>query len=122
MVQSSFSIKRDRRLFEPVLQVLYKKGDPSETFYIIKEGKVSVETSVDIQKENKWPVGTKEWKIKKTIRTVLYKITLEVGSWFGEIEIIRRVNRLNKVIALSDCYILYLNANKFQESTAQIII
>lgn len=35
--------------------VFYKKGEQSETFYIIKEGKVCVETNVELEKNNKWP-------------------------------------------------------------------
>ena len=38
-----------------VIVVIYKKGDPSETFYIIKDGKISIETTVELEKDNKWP-------------------------------------------------------------------
>lgn len=37
-------------------QVFYNKGDKPETFYIVKEGKVSIETNVELEKANKWPV------------------------------------------------------------------
>lgn len=60
--------------------------------------------------------GMKQWKVKKTTRTVLYTTTLEEGTFFGEIEIIRKVPRLNKVVALTDCYVLSINAGKFFES------
>src|SRR5687768_8421228 len=36
--------------------VFYRRGDQAETFYVIKEGKVNVETNVEIEKANKWPI------------------------------------------------------------------
>lgn len=115
--------------------VFYKKGDKPETFYIVKEGKASIETNVELEKANKWPVvkqflgmngfkftilkGLKEWRVKKTVRTVVYTSTVEAGGWFGEIEIIRKIPRINKVTAITDCHILYINANKFFDSKRQ---
>lgn len=36
-------------------KVIYKKGDKPETFYIIREGKICLESNIDLEKANKWP-------------------------------------------------------------------
>ena len=47
--------------FEPG-QVVYDVGDVSQSFYIVREGSIDIETYVNIDQTTRWPVDTHSWK------------------------------------------------------------
>jgi hypothetical protein len=71
-------------------QVVYDIGDYVDKVYILKSGKLSVETFVEISSQNVYPVGHNEWEKREVTKQILYKVrTILPGEIFGHEEFIR---------------------------------
>ena len=109
---SNFLIKK---VF-PANTVIFDKGDESDTFFIIKKGKVDVQAHVDMQQINRWPIGDKRWKIMEVNKKYIVTIaTLEKGSFFGETTLIDQVPQTCRAICLADTVCLTINKDEFYD-------
>ncbi|CAG9334555.1 unnamed protein product [Blepharisma stoltei] len=96
--------------------VIYEKGDQSATFYIIKEGSIQLQTYTHLEWQNKWPVGSRQWKLRKITNKFIYPLkTLLKGEFFGESEIISNCTRETRAVALEHSICLVLNKDEFLE-------
>eukprot|EP00347_Sterkiella_histriomuscorum_P006891 403351043 len=96
--------------------IVYKQGDESSVFYIIRKGSVLVETIIDIDEYNRYPVDIKTWEIVKKTKRIRYKIQeLGKAQIFGHNEMILEVPRQTTIKALEETNILYLNKEIFME-------
>ncbi|CDW71420.1 UNKNOWN [Stylonychia lemnae] len=95
--------------------IVYQQGDESSVFYIIKKGSVVVETVIDIDEYNRYPIDIKTWEIVKKTKRFRYKIQeLGKASIFGHNELILKVPRQTTIKALEETTILYLNKEVFE--------
>ncbi|OMJ87129.1 hypothetical protein SteCoe_11203 [Stentor coeruleus] len=110
---SNFLIKK----VYPKGEILYDKGDNSDTFYIIKKGQIDIQAYVEMQHINRWPTGCKQWKIleinKKYIVTIA---SLKRGSYFGETTMIEQIPRTYRAICVMDTICLTINKDEFFEN------
>lgn len=63
---------------------IFKQGDIGEVVYMVKKGSVIVETRIEVDEYNRFPIGPSNWEIVKTSR--VYRVNLRrlgVGSFFG---------------------------------------
>eukprot|EP00359_Climacostomum_virens_P010102 CAMPEP_0204911218 /NCGR_PEP_ID=MMETSP1397-20131031/9612_1 /ASSEMBLY_ACC=CAM_ASM_000891 /TAXON_ID=49980 /ORGANISM="Climacostomum Climacostomum virens, Strain Stock W-24" /LENGTH=501 /DNA_ID=CAMNT_0052081695 /DNA_START=577 /DNA_END=2079 /DNA_ORIENTATION=+ len=97
-------------------QTIYRLGDSSPTFYIITQGKVLLQTQVDVSQHHRWPVGDREWellnfshKFKVTVRTV------NPGQFFGESEVIHDWPRQTSAVAIERTQCLIINRKELFE-------
>lgn len=61
-----------------------------EALFILKEGTVRVEKSVNMQNQNYWPVHSNRWEVVKTQRTVnRHLFNIPHSNFFAEKELIK---------------------------------
>jgi CRP-like cAMP-binding protein len=78
------------------------------------EGKLLLETCIEIDSYTKFPCGAKEWEIKKKTKKIIYKLReISAGDYFGHEEIILGVDRRVQARAITNCTLLYVNKDKF---------
>lgn len=96
--------------------VIYEKNDQSKTFYIIKEGLVQLQTYTNLEQQNKWPIGFRQWKLRKVTNKFIYPVKdLQKGEFFGENEIMHNIQRETRAIAIENTVCLVLNKSEFFE-------
>lgn len=77
-------------------QIAYKQGDvvydvghPAEVFYIVREGKLALETIIESEQNLKYPIDAKSWEVIKTKKVMQYHLRdLNIGDYFGHEEIL----------------------------------
>lgn len=107
---SNFLIKKN---YSPG-SVIFDKGDESDTFYILKKGKVEMQAHVDMQQINRWPTGGKKWKVTELNRKYIVTIcNLEKGSFFGETTLIDQLPRVYRAVSLTSSVCLTINKDEF---------
>lgn len=69
-------------------QEIYKQGDQSVNFYVVKTGKVHLEVTVKVSTVVRWPRGLREWEEHTNVNEVkkLVKVC-GPGDLFGENEV-----------------------------------
>jgi len=93
---------------------VYKQGDESSVFYMIRKGSVQVETIIDIDEYNRYPIDIKTWEIVKTTKRIRYKIEeLGKAQIFGHNELVLEIPRQTTIKCLEETNILYLNKEVF---------
>ena len=114
-------------------QVVYDIGDYVDKVYILKSGKLSVETYVEISSKNVYPVGHNEWEKREVKKQILYKVrTILPGEIFGHEEFIREddmydhsTQRIFKVKSILHSEVIYAKKNDFlhfiNKSDAQLL-
>mmetsp|Transcript_15911 Transcript_15911/g.29115 ORF Transcript_15911/g.29115 Transcript_15911/m.29115 type:complete len:482 (-) Transcript_15911:1232-2677(-) len=87
-------------------QSVFHQGDASANVFIVKSGLVDLEVFVEIEAENKWPVGKKSWEVKKT-KTIYRRTvrTCKAGDLFGEKEVIKQCERTMQASCKEDTVI-----------------
>jgi hypothetical protein len=55
-------------------EVIYDIGVDASVVYILREGTVLMETTIEIDNFNKYPVGGHEWEVRKETKTIQYKL------------------------------------------------
>lgn len=94
--------------------VIYDKGDESDTFYIISSGEVKIQAYVELQHINRWPTGSKNWKILEINRKYIVTVSkLKRGNYFGESTLIDQVPRLCRAICKTKTVCLTINKDEF---------
>lgn len=84
-------------------QYVYHQGDSSANMFIVKSGCVDLEVFVEIENQNRWPTGSRNWDVKKT--KTLYKRTIRScrsGDLFGEKEVIKQCVRSMRAGCIED--------------------
>ena len=89
--------------------------------YILKSGKLSVETFIEISSQNVYPIGKNEWEKREVKKQILYKVrTILPGEMFGHEELIREedmtdhnIQRVFKVKSVVHSEIIYAKKNDF---------
>lgn len=70
---------------------LYDIGNVSDCFYFLKEGKISIETVIEIESFYRFPIDKKKWELRRTTQRILYKIKeVNKGQIFGHEEILQK--------------------------------
>eukprot|EP01016_Furgasonia_blochmanni_P010317 TRINITY_DN1435_c0_g3_i8.p1 TRINITY_DN1435_c0_g3~~TRINITY_DN1435_c0_g3_i8.p1 ORF type:complete len:897 (+),score=41.08 TRINITY_DN1435_c0_g3_i8:211-2901(+) len=95
--------------------VIYNPGEQADYLYILKSGKLRKETAVSTERENKWPIAAKKWKVNTILKTTLVSNVINPGTIFGDYEIVNLKPRADKIIALEDSFVLYVNRSRFFE-------
>ena len=54
--------------------MIYDLGINPETVYILISGRVAMETEVEIEEVNRFPIGRSRWEVQITKRKVFYEI------------------------------------------------
>ena len=80
----------------PKGRILFKKGDKSNDFFIIKEGQIEIE-------------------VENNITKILTK-----GETFGELALLQNAKRTATVRTIEQCILLVLNGKKFREKLMEI--
>ena len=94
-------------------------------FYIVREGKLALETIIESEQNLKYPKDAKSWEVKKTTKVMQYHLRdLNQGDYFGHEEILSDKNltkRQTRVKCLNSCQIIYINKddllNQFYRAT-----
>ncbi len=68
---------------------------------------------MSIQKVNCWPIDNQAWMDKTVERQCLYKVDINPGEFFGEIEICNKTCRMEKILASQASCVLFINATTF---------
>lgn len=75
-------------------EMVYEIGTEASAFYVVVEGKIVLETCIEIDTYNKFPCSAKEWQVIKKTKKYIYKLReVKAGDYFGHEEIILNVNR-----------------------------
>jgi len=96
-------------------ETIYERGDDSEWFYILKNGKLQIETKISLEKGNIWPIGSNLWEKSKLTRKMKFKHDILPNQYFGEVELIDNCKRLTKVICVENSQVLLLQRKNFFE-------
>lgn len=102
-------------------QVIYDIGDYVDKVYILKTGKLSVETFIEISDQNTYPIGPKEWEKREVRKQILYKVrTIMPGEIFGHEELIKsddmydhNIVRVFKVKSIQHSEVIYAKKSDF---------
>ncbi|CAG9332721.1 unnamed protein product [Blepharisma stoltei] len=109
---SSFMIVKNYQAGE----VLFNRGDTSNTFYVIKQGKVEIQVYIDVERQNKWPTASQQWKIMQINRKYIINLqTLLPGDFFGEADLIDDCPRQTRAICTEPTTCLTINKSEFFE-------
>jgi cAMP-dependent protein kinase regulator len=95
-------------------KIIFDRGDPADTFFIIKSGEVEIQAYVKLVENNCWPVGWKEWKVTEIKKECIVSlIRLGPGDFFGEPCLLSKTPRLTRAISLSNTLLLTINKDEF---------
>lgn len=76
--------------------IVYDQDTETNCFYIVKRGRATIRTIVDIESENKFPSNNK-WKVIKTMKKCMYKVRdLMPGEIFGHEELVEHFKNVQK--------------------------
>jgi CRP-like cAMP-binding protein len=68
---------------------IYEVGGANYNIYLVREGIVSLDTSIEINKYERYPIAHDEWEIRKEIKHIIYKLKcIKRGKFFGQEEVI----------------------------------
>jgi CRP-like cAMP-binding protein len=95
-------------------QCFYQKGNQSSSFYIVKSGKVDIQTLVDLAESRRWPVGSHAWEISNLAKKVLYRLkTCGPGGMFGDLEMVLGKERATRAKAVVKTTCLAVSREEF---------
>ena len=90
-------------------QVIYEEASEPLNFFIVQSGSVAIQKEVQITRENKWPIGLKDWKTRKIQAKCEYQVCkLRSGDMFG-FEVFSGSLRETRAVALEQVAVLVLN-------------
>ena len=98
--------------------IIFNIGQESEVFYILKSGRLIIETIIEIEEYNKFPVGNKSWEIMKTVKRLQYRLKeIKAGTMFGYEEMLLGIKRRCRVRCTTVCEVIYINKDEFRKHT-----
>ena len=79
----------------------------------MKDGAVTMETCLEIDRYNRFPLQHDKWEVRKETKTYRYKLqTVRSGQCFGQEEILTNLKkRTSRVVALTNCSIVTFRKN-----------
>lgn len=90
-------------------QVIYEEASEPLNFFIVQSGNVTIQKGIQITRENKWPIGLKDWKTRKIQAKCEYQVCiLKPGEMFG-FEVFSGNFRETRAVALEQVTVLVLN-------------
>ena len=96
--------------------IVFNIGTDAEVFYILKSGRMMIETIIEIEDYHKYPIGNQSWEILKTCRRLQYRLReIKGGTLFGYEELMLGIKRRCRVRCLTTCEVIYLNKDEFFE-------
>ena len=109
--------------------IIYEIGSNAEVMYILMSGKLAQETEVEIEEENRFPIGKNRWEVNVTHRRVQYEIRQVMpNEIFGHQELIAlleqeasmeekkfEIVRECRMKALTACEVIYINKEHFEK-------
>ena len=70
-------------------QTVYEIGAKANTMYIVVEGRLCMETIIEIDNFFRFPVNKNEWEVRKRTRKIQYRLQeLRKGAIFGHEEML----------------------------------
>jgi CRP-like cAMP-binding protein len=118
---SKWSITKIQLMSNSLIPSFFKSGEKifefnekSHVFYLLKTGRVELQTYIDLKHKNRWPIAPHIWNTRKVITKYLYPVlSIGPGEFFGEYEVIKSIPRGTRAIALEDTSCLSLNKGDF---------
>ena len=96
--------------------IIFDKGDEANTFFIIKSGSISVQAHVNLQFANRWPTGSKSWKISEFNRKYIKNVCiLRPEQYFGESDLVCQQARSYRAVCEDKVVCLAINKADFFE-------
>lgn len=119
---SHWNLNKIQNFSETLMKVEFKAGDviyeyseESQVFFIIKSGKVEIQTIINLEQSNRWPIDCYEWNIRKVMTKYIYPLkVLDKCHYFGQFELIRNTPRETRAVAIEDSVCLSLNKADFE--------
>lgn len=72
--------------------IIYDIGQKPDVMYILKCGQLVMESQVDIEHTNKYPVGLNEWETRNTCQTIEFQVRkFSTGEVFGHQELVEHI-------------------------------
>ena len=95
-------------------QVIFDRGIPANTFYIIRSGNVEIQAYVNLVENNCWPIGEREWKVLEIKKECIVTIVqLKPGDFFGEQCLLKNTERLTRAVSIKNTVLLSINRDEF---------
>jgi len=89
-------------------------GQSPNVFYIVKEGKLTMETVLEIDYFYKIPINSKQWHVRRTTKRLMYKLKdLTQGGMVGHEEMLQGLDHKCRLRALTHCSLIYCNKDAF---------
>ena len=90
---------------------IYNIGQDAETIYVVRRGKLIMETVIEIDSYFRFPIDKQTWEVRKKTRQIRYKLQDACrGQIFGHEEILQGYKRRCRVRCLTDCSLIYVNS------------
>lgn len=85
-------------------------------FYILKSGRLIIETIIEVEDYHKFPIGNQSWEILKTVKRIQYRLKeIKAGTIFGYEELLLGMKRRCRVRCTTVCEVIYVNKEEFYE-------
>ena len=95
--------------------IVYDIDQEPDFFYVVRKGKLIMETIIEIDSYFKYPIDKQSWEVRKTSRQIRYKLqTLWKGTCFGHEEILQGYQRRCQVRALTDCTLIHVRGSEIK--------
>lgn len=96
--------------------IIFNIGQESEVFYILKSGRLIIETILEVEDYHKFPIGNQSWEILKTVKRIQYRLKeIKAGTIFGYEEMLLGIKRRCRVRCTTVCEVIYINKEEFYE-------
>ena len=100
---------------------IYDIGQDASTFYVVRRGKLIMETIIEVDTYFRYPVNKQSWEVRKKTKQIRYKLQqFWKGAFFGHEEIIQGYNRRCRVRCLSDCCLVYISGSEITKRWSEM--
>jgi CRP-like cAMP-binding protein len=100
-------------------QTIYKQGDSSHNFFIVKCGRVSLEAKICLSTVTRWPRGLHEWEERIKVSEVNRRVKVcGPGEIFGEYEVGLGITMKTTATALEST-VIYIVLNEAHQTFLQ---
>jgi len=100
--------------------IIYDIGQDPTTIYVVRRGKLIMETVMEIDSYFRYPINKQTWEVRKRTRQIQYKMqNLWKGNIFGHEEILQGYKRRTRVRCLTDCSLIYVNGDDLEKRWPQ---
>lgn len=98
-------------------KVIYDIGKSAAYFFMVREGTVLLDTCLEIDRYNRYPLKHDEWEVKKETKRYTYKLPeCRAGQFFGHEELIYDLaNRNIRAVAQTNVTVIFFKRANFLE-------